>query len=79
MPKLIESSPRRAETEDGTKRTKLVVPEGFNHALAHPKASAPSFCVFARSELGKGRIRFTATPINCFGARGASLAIFVNP
>ena len=32
-----------AETEDGAKKTKLVVPEGFNHALAHPKVSAPSF------------------------------------
>lgn len=66
-----------AETEDGAKKAKLVVPEGFNHALAHPKVSAPSFCLFARSELGKGRIRFTATPINCFGARGAPLSISV--
>ena len=68
-----------AETEDGAKKTKLVVPEGFNHALAHPKVSAPSFCLFARSELGKGRIRFTATPVNCFGERGVPLSIFVNP
>jgi len=62
-----------AETEDEAKKTKLVVPEGFNHALAHPKASASSFCVFAKDELGRGKVRFSATPVNCFGARGKPL------
>ena len=62
-----------AEAEDGAKKTKLVVAEGFNHALAHPTASKSSFCVFAKDELGRGKIRFSATPINCFGARGKPL------
>ena len=63
-----------AETKDGAKKTKLVIPEGYNHSLRHKKASVASFCVFAKDELGPGKVRFSATPINCFGARGASLA-----
>ena len=59
-----------AECEGGTKQTKLVVPEGFNHAPSHPKAASPSFCLFAKDELGAGKVRFTVTPVNCFGARG---------
>ena len=62
-----------AEAEDGTKKTKLVVAEGFNHALAHPTASNSSFCVFAKDELGSGQVRFAVTPVNCFGARGKPL------
>ena len=63
-----------AETKGGAKKTKLVMPEGFNHSLQHKKASVQSFCVFAKDELGPGEVRFSVTPINCFGARGASLA-----
>ena len=62
-----------AETADGAKKTKLVVPEGYNHAPVHPKASASSFCVFAKDELGRGKVRFSATPVNCFGSRGKPL------
>ena len=61
-----------AESRDGTKRTKLVVPEGFNHALGHRKAASSSFCVFGRDEIA-GDVRFTVTPVNCFGARGTPL------
>ncbi len=61
-----------AESKDGTKRTKLVIPEGFNHALTHAKAAASSFCVFACDEIA-GDVRFAVTPINCFGARGKPL------
>ena len=62
-----------AETKDGAKKAKLVLPEGFNHALGHKKASAQSFCVFACDELAAEEVRFTVTPINCFGARGDPL------
>ena len=62
-----------AESRDGTKKTKLIVPEGFNHALGHKKVSASSFCLFARDELAAGEVRFTVTPVNCFGARGVPL------
>ena len=61
------------ETKDGAKKTKLVVAEGFNHALAHPRASMPSFCLFALDELGAGDVRISVTPIGCFGARGKSI------
>jgi hypothetical protein len=61
-----------AESKDGTKKTKLIIPEGFNHAPGHKKASAPSFCLFARDEFN-GEVRFTVTPFNCFGARGTPL------
>ena len=61
-----------AESKDGTKKTKLIIPEGFNHAPGHKKASDPSFCLFARDEFN-GEVRFTVTPFNCFGARGTPL------
>ena len=58
---------------DGDKKTKRVLPDGFNHALAHAKTSMPTTCYFRREDLGKGDVRFTVTPINCFGARGRPL------
>ena len=61
------------ETKDGAKKTKLVIAEGFNHALAHPRASMPSFCLFALDELGAGDVRISVTPIGCFGARGKAI------
>ena len=62
-----------AESKDGSTKKKLVVPEGFNHAPGHKKAGAPSFCIFARDELASSKVRFSVTPINCFGARGTPL------
>ena len=62
-----------AESKDGTKKTKLIIPEGFNHAPGHKKSSATSFCLFARDEFAAGDVRFTVTPFNCFGARGTPL------
>ena len=62
-----------AEAKDGAKKTKFVLPEGFNHSLAHKKASDPSFCVFACDDFADGEVRFTVTPINCFSARGVPL------
>ena len=59
-----------AETKDGAKKTKLVAPLGFNHSLAHPNVKVSPHCRFAIDELGAGDVRFTVTPINCFGARG---------
>ena len=62
-----------AETKDGVKKTKLVAPLGFNHSLAHPNVKVSPHCRFAIDELGAGDVRFTVTPINCFGARGKPL------
>ena len=59
-----------AQTADGKSQTKLVVPEGFNHSLGHAKAKARQTCYFRKDELGGGVVRFTVTPMNCFGARG---------
>ncbi|MBQ6140457.1 MAG: metallophosphoesterase [Kiritimatiellae bacterium] len=58
---------------DGVKKTKLVMPDGFNHALAHAKTSMPTTCYFRCGDFGKGDVRFTVTPLNCFGARGRPL------
>ena len=48
--------------------------EGFNHALAHKRATWKTSCAFALDELPKGEVRFIVTPMNCFRRRGASLA-----
>ncbi len=63
-----------AEAKDGTKKTKLVVPEGFNHALAHSKAASPSYCLFAFDELPAEEVRFAVTPISCWNQRGKAIA-----
>ena len=62
-----------AETADGKKKTKMVIADGFNHALRHQKAASKQWCYFRREELGSGDVRFTVTPMNCFGARGKPL------
>lgn len=64
-----------AKTPGGAKKTKLVIAEGFNHGLRHKKASSPSHCIFARDELPAGEVRFTVTPVSCFGNRGRPLTI----
>lgn len=63
-----------AETPDGKKQTKRVLAEGFNHSLEHKKAQSRQTCYFRKDELGAGDVRFTVTPINCFGARGKPLS-----
>ncbi len=62
-----------AETPDGKNTAKRILAEGFNHSPEHKKASGAQSCVFALDELGKGDVRFTVTPLNCFGARGRPL------
>ena len=60
-----------AVAADGTKKTKLVLAEGFNHALAHAKAASESYCTFAFDELpAGGDVRFSVTPISCWNQRG---------
>ena len=54
-------------------KTKLVVTEGFNHSLGHTKAKSRQVCYFRKDELGKGAVRFSVTPINCFGVRGRTI------
>ena len=68
-----------AETADGKKQTKLILPIGFNHSVRHKSASSKQTCYFRREELGTGDIRFTVTPINCFGARGKPLQSTYSP
>ena len=63
-----------AETADGKKLTKLTLPIGYNHSIKHKSATSKQTCYFQRDELGTGDIRFTVTPINCFGARGKPLS-----
>ena len=62
-----------AETQDGKKCVKHVLAVGFNHSEKHAKASSRQWCYFFKDELGAGNVRFTVTPINCFGARGKPL------
>ena len=62
-----------AMTADGKSQKKLVLPEGFNHSLKHKKAQLQQACYFRREDLGEGDVRFTVTPMNCFGARGKPL------
>jgi len=63
-----------AVAKDGTKKTKIVMAEGFNHSLAHKKASATSFCNFALDEIPAGEVRFEVTPITCWDQRGKAAA-----
>ena len=66
-----------AEAKGGAKVTKYVMAEGFNHAPTHARVRKASSCVFAADELGAGPVRFTVTPISCFGRRGAPLSVEV--
>ena len=59
-----------AETPDGKKLAKYVLATGYNHSERHEKASSRQWCYFFEDELGAGDIRFTVTPVNCFGSRG---------
>ena len=63
-----------ATTADGKRVEKRVLAEGFNHSLKHKKAASKQWCYFRADELGGGTIRFSATPMNCFGACGKPLA-----
>ncbi len=63
-----------AETPDGKKCVKNVLAVGYNHSEKHKKASSQQWCYFFREELGEGDIRFTVTPIGCFGARGKPIS-----
>ena len=61
-------------TADGAKPVrKRVLAEGFNHGVRHARANADTVCLFARDELPKGAVTFTATPYNCFGRAGAAI------
>ena len=66
-----------AETPDGKKRVKHVLAVGFNHSEKSEKAASRQWCYFFKDELGAGDVRFTVTPINCFGARGKPLVATV--
>ena len=68
-----------AESKTGEKKTKLVMAEGYNHALGHPRTKLSNFCLFALDELPKGDIRFTVTPRNCFARSGHSLSSNLQP
>ena len=62
-----------AVSADGKAKKKLVLAEGFNHSPESNKAVSAQSCIFAKDELGEGDVRFTVTPMNCFGARGKPL------
>ena len=62
-----------AVSADGRVKKKLVLAEGFNHSPECNKAVSAQSCIFAKDELGEGDVRFTVTPMNCFGTRGKPL------
>lgn len=62
-----------AESRTGERQVKYVIAGGFCYAPKSPKAVAPSSCPFALDELPKGDVRFTVTPLNCYGGRGKPL------
>ena len=64
----------RAERKGAEAKVKYVMAVGFNHAPAHAKAKSATDCVFAADELAPGEVRFTVTPLNCYGRRGTSLS-----
>ena len=61
------------ESKSGERKAKLIMAEGFNHALAHARTKLPVSCVFAKDELPKPPFRFIVTPRNCFGKSGVPL------
>ena len=66
-------------TADGAKPVlKRVLAEGFNHGVRHARAHADTVCLFARDELPKGAVTFTATPYNCFSRAGAAIRLSQN-
>ncbi|MBQ3748160.1 MAG: metallophosphoesterase [Kiritimatiellae bacterium] len=62
-----------AEIVGGAKITKRVIAEGYQFPVTHKKAGSRHVCIFAKDDLGDGDVRFTVTPINCFGVRGKPL------
>ena len=61
-----------ATGSDGTTRTKRTMAEGYNHGPGHKKAKARTACPFDAADFANcTSVRFTATPLNCFGRRGA--------
>ena len=66
-----------ATSEDGKSQTKRLLAKGFNHSLKHPFAKRHQVCYFRKDELGSGKVRFTVTPMNCFGARGKTISTTV--
>ena len=64
-----------AQAEGGGSVRKRVLAEGYNHGCGHKRAKAETVCLFAREELPKGAVRFTARPFNCFGRAGSPLAL----
>ena len=52
---------------------KRVLAEGYNHGIGHKRATLATDCLFALDELPKGKLRFSAKPVNCFGRAGEAL------
>ena len=53
--------------------TRRFLPEGVAQGSRHPRAVYKTECLFALDELPKGKVRFTVTPLNCFGREGKPL------
>lgn len=76
--KSAENRPRaheyfvRAEKPDGALvKEKRVYSPGIN--LPESKDAPTAVCVFAKSELGGGEVRFAVRPANCWGVQGRTL------
>lgn len=61
------------ETPDGKKQTKRIIAKGFNLPERHSGAESPQLCIFSGKYPPGAELRFTATPVNCFGTRGKPL------
>ena len=61
------------ETPDSKKQTKRIIAKGFNLPERHSGAESPQLCIFSGKYPPGAELRFTATPVNCFGTRGKPL------
>ncbi len=64
-----------AHGADGKTADFHVLAEGFNHALAHKRATADSLCRVALDRLPAGTTHFTVCPLDCWWNKGAPLTV----
>jgi len=62
-----------AEGKSGKAATFYVMAEGFNHALTHPRATAPTTCTLTTDRLPENVACFKVRPLDCWWNKGAAL------
>ena len=63
------------QTPDGKKQVKRILAKGYNHSVEHPEAKSAQTCVFVKDCPDDAAVKFTVTPMNCFGERGRELTL----